>query len=169
MSNFETPKISKEINSDNYLLNCYLNLTKIKEIHFLFILIEILLNIFYELEIFIRGFQFQKISEQKNRLNIFLSMTNIFQQVPKLIKLIILLLFILIFDSLAFFIKIKRFKEKHFKLTILVDILEIIFFRTIMIFILNIFFSLNGIIFLIGCLFVIPHIYYTIYNFLYYH
>ena len=169
MSNFEIPKISKEINSDNYLLNCYLNLTRIKEIHLLFVLIEILLNIFYELEIFMRGFQFQEIDEKKSGLNFVLSITNIFQKIPQLIKIIILIAFILFFDSLAFFIKVKRFKEKHIRLTILVDIIEIIFFRTIMLFLLIIFFTLKGVNILIGCLFVIPHIYYTINNFAYNH
>ena len=39
MHNTDVPKIYKYINHDNYLLNCYKHLIRIKEIHFLFILI----------------------------------------------------------------------------------------------------------------------------------
>ena len=169
MSNLEIPKISKLINSDNYFLNCYANLTKRKEIHFLFILIEILLNIFYELEIFIRGFQYQEISQKTIGLNILSSITNIFRKIPGLIAFIILIIFIAILDSLAFFIKIKKFKKSHIRITILVDIFEILCFRTLMLLFFNLYCILNGVFFIIGSLIVIPHVYYTINNFLYYH
>ena len=137
MSNLEIPKISKLINSDNYFLNCYANLTKRKEIHFLFILIEILLNIFYELEIFIRGFQYQEIAQKTIGLNILSSITKIFRKIPGLIAFIILIIFIAILDSLAFFIKIKKFKKSHIRITILIDILEILCFRTLMLLFFN--------------------------------
>ena len=39
MSDLEFHKISKDINSDNYLINCYNHLTRLKIIHFLMIII----------------------------------------------------------------------------------------------------------------------------------
>ena len=69
MSSIEISKIDKNINSDNYLINCYENLIKIKVVHFLFILIEILLNALQELEVFIRGFNAENATKKNTGLN----------------------------------------------------------------------------------------------------
>ena len=66
----EAPKIYKEINSDNYLSNCYNHLTKIKGIHFFFILIEIILNIIQELETILRSYQLNFNEKNKPELNL---------------------------------------------------------------------------------------------------
>ena len=172
MSDFEIPKISKALNSDNYLLNCYNNLIKIKGIHFLFILIEILLNIIYEIEIMTKDTQYEYTSYLSNknfRLNFVSSIANIFRYIPELTTFFILFMFVLVLDSLAYYVAIKKFKEKHIRLKILVSLLDIFFWRTIMLIFLNLFFTLNGFYFLISCIFVIPHLYYIMRHFIYNH
>ena len=169
MSDFENPIFSGKINSNNYFINCYTHLSRIKGIHFLFILIEILLNIFYELETFLGDFHLLKTQKNKKELNIASFIANKCAQIPLVIKCIIILLFIIIFDSLYIFIRIKHFKMKYNSISILVFILEIIYFRPIVLLFLNLFFTLHGYIFVIGCFFLISHMYIIISNFLYNH
>ena len=168
MSDFETPAISKKINSDNYLINCYKHLTKIKEIHFLFILIEILLNISYQLETLLRGFQFNINNDYKG-LYIVSFITNKCDQIPLLLKFIMVILLILIFDLLYIFIKIKKFNKEYISIKIFVFFSEIICFRPTILLFLNLFFTLQGYIFIIGCLLLIPHICIIMHNFVYNH
>ena len=105
MSNIEeTPKINQKIYSDNYLLNCYNHLIKKKEIHFLLLFIEISLNIFQEIEIFINGF---KINSINNKFILF-NINNILQKISIVNKLLIIISSIIIFDFLYIFIKKKN-------------------------------------------------------------
>ena len=107
----DVPKIYKEINSHNYLINCYKHLTRIKGIHFLFILIELLLNIFQELETFVRNFRLDNISKNdKNKLNLVSIIIQSFEKIQAIIKLIAIILYIILFDGFYIFIKIKKFK-----------------------------------------------------------
>ena len=94
----DTPIIYQKIISDNYLSNCYVHLTKKKIIHFLFLLIEILLTIFQELEVFIRSFQLENINNNNFDLNIVSFISLRFNRISTIIKLIVLILFIIIFD-----------------------------------------------------------------------
>ena len=87
MSDIEIIKIDKKINSDNYFINCYKNLIRTKLAHFLFILIEILLNVLQELEVFIRGFKSENISKKNTGLNFISLLTNIFNKLPTFGKL----------------------------------------------------------------------------------
>ena len=169
MSDLEFHKISKDINSDNYLINCYNHLTRLKIIHFLMIIIELILNIVYELEILLRDFQFQNVNNKNLILNYISSISNIYHKIPPIINFIILFLFVFILDSLSIFLKKRKFKEKHIGIIIIADLLEIFFFRTSMIFFLNFFFIFNKEYFLISCIFVIPHIYFIMNNFMYNH
>ena len=74
MSEFYVPKIYEKINSDNYLINSYEHLTQIKTVHFLFILIEMIINTIQELEIFLRDLSSKEI---KNNVNyIYLDLFN---------------------------------------------------------------------------------------------
>ena len=68
MSDLENLKISKIINRENYFINSYKNLTRIKFIHILSVLIEIFLNIFLELEIILRGFKSENITKNNTGL-----------------------------------------------------------------------------------------------------
>ena len=68
---------TKEIKSDNYLVNCYKNLLRSKSLYFIFILIEMVLNIIEELETFIDGFNSQT---SQNKLNYISYITNKFDK-----------------------------------------------------------------------------------------
>ena len=69
MSNVKkTSKINQKNNSDNYLLNCYNHLIKKKGIYFLLIFIELAVNIFQELEIFINSFKLNSSINNKKLL-----------------------------------------------------------------------------------------------------
>ena len=140
MSFIETSKIDKNINSDNYLINCYENLIKIKAVHFLFILIEILLNILQELEVFIRGFTAENITKENTGLNFFSLLTNIFDKLPTYGKLAIIIFYMSIIELLYYLIKIRKFKINHIYIKIAVNFLEIFFFRTFTLIFLNFFF-----------------------------
>ena len=168
-SDTENLQIYKKINRDNYFSNSYIHLTKIKEIHFLFILIEILLNIFEELETFLRGFNSENITKNDTGLNYFSFIINNFDSLPAVIKLIIIIGFILIFDSLYIILTIKRFKKKYIHILIIVDILELFISRTFTLIFFNVFFTLKLEFFVVGCLFLFPHIYLIMNNFLYNH
>ena len=163
------PKIYNYINYDNYLLNCYKHLTRIKEIHFFFILIELLLNILQELEVFSRNFILDNISKDKTNLNLVSFFTINFNKIKSIIKLASVFGFIIIFDGLYFFIKIKKFKLKHIRISIIVNILEIFINRTFMLIFFNFVFTLNNEFFIIVCIILIPHIYLIMENFLYNH
>ena len=166
MSNNEIPQISKDINRDNYFVNCYTHLTRAKELHFLFILIEMTLNIIYELEIYLRGFDLKKVH---NSLNLVSYIIKSFNEIPSLIKIITVYLYLIIFILLNIFVIIKKFKIFHIRITLLVDILEIFCFRAFLLIFLNCFFTLDPIFFIIGCILLIPYIYLIMKNFLYNH
>ena len=161
----ETPKIYKEINTDNYLINCYNHLTKIKGIHFIFLLIEIFFNIILELETFIRGYKL-KIDNNNPKLNLVSIITIKFDRLHNIIKLIIIVLFILIFDSLYIIIKLKKFKKRQINILIIANILELFIYRTSLLIFFILFFTIKSELFIIGCLFLVFHIYLIMSNFL---
>ena len=130
MSSFEISKIDKNINSDNYLINCYENLFRSKVVYFLFILIEILLNILQELEVFIRGFTAENIAKKNLGLNFVSLLTNVFDKLPTFGKFIIIILYISFIELLYYFIKKGKFKIKYIYIKIGVNFLEIFIFRT---------------------------------------
>ena len=169
MSDLENLKISKIINRENYFINSYKNLTRIKFIHILSVLIEIFLNIFLELEIILRGFKSENITKNNTGLNYVSFITNNFNKIQILIRLGIITLLILIFNSLYLLIKIKKFKLSHMYIKIIVNLIELIYFRAFMLLNFNLFFTLKGEYFLIGCLFFIPQLLLIINNFLYNH
>ena len=105
MSYIEITKIDKNINSDNYFINCYENLTRIKLVHFLFKLIEILLNVLQELEVFIRGFKAENITKKNTGLNSNSLLTNIFDKLPTYGKLAIIIFYISIIELSYYLIK----------------------------------------------------------------
>ena len=69
MSDIENLKINKIINHDNYFINSYKSLTRIKFVHIFFAIIEIFLNIFLELEIILRGFKTENMTKINTGLN----------------------------------------------------------------------------------------------------
>ena len=166
MNDMEIPKIYKEINSDNYLINCYRNITRTKPIHFFLILIEVLLILFQELEIYLGRFNNY---ENKNK---FLNISYIAKRFDKLhanVKQIIILLHIIIFDGLYYYLKNKSFKRQNIFISIISNILELIHFRLFTLIFSNLLFKLKYTYYLMMLLLSIPHIYIIINNFLYNH
>ena len=169
MSDLITSKIRNAINSDNYLINCYINLTNIKNIHFLFILIEIFLNLFQELELFINDFSLENATKKKFILNYNFLLIYYFNKIPQIAKLISIFIIILIFDLLYIFIKTKKFRKNNIFNIIIINLLELFYFRAFMLIFLDMFCTLKEVYFIIGCFIIFIHISLTINNFLYNH
>ena len=169
MSDLENLKINKIINNENYFINSYKSLTRIKFIHILFALIEIFLNIFLELEIILSGFKMNNITKNSTGLNYVSFIANSFKKINKLIRLVIMILLIVLFDALYLLIKLKKFKLSHIYIKIIVNFIELIYFRTFTLIIFNLFFTLKGEHSLIGFFFFIPQLLIIIRNFLYNH
>ncbi len=167
--NNEIPEINKKINSDNYLSNCYIHLIKIKQIHYIFILIEILLNIFQELETFLRGFNQADITKTNTGLNIVSGITSGIDRFQGSVRFLILISIIIIFDFLYFILKYKKYKIKYIHISIIVNLLELVIYRPLSLLLFNIFFKFNTAFFILGCFFLIPHIYIIMSNFIYNH
>ena len=169
MSDSDIKNIYKKITSNNYLSNCYRQLTTSKIIHFIFILIEILLNLLHELDIFLRDFIYDNGELEINKLSLISYITIKINKLQEVYRLYIIFSFIIIFDSLFIFFKKKNFLIKHTYISIIINILELFYFRLIVLLFLNLLFSLSKFYFLISLLFCLPHIYLIISNFFYNH
>ena len=100
MSEYKRTKIYMLNSYDNYLINSYLSLIRIKTVHFLFILIEILLNIFQELDIFVNGLKLVNISNTDFNFNVVSLITREFEKLSPFVNLLFLIFIIAILDSL---------------------------------------------------------------------
>ena len=110
MSEPNIKNIYKKIISNNYLSNSYRHLTRSKVIHFLVLLIEIVLNIIEELDAFIRDFNPGSIGKEKNKLSFISILTEeINNNLPKIFKIVLMLIYVIIFDSLYLFLEKKIF------------------------------------------------------------
>ena len=147
MSYLDNLKFTKIINHENYFINSYKSLTRIKFIHILSVLIEIFLNTFLELEIILRGFKSENITKNNTGLNYVSFITNNFNKIQILIRLGIITLLILMFGSLYFLIKIKKFKLSHMYIKIIVNIIELAYLRSFMLLNFNFFLLLKQSIF----------------------
>jgi len=165
----EIPLISKIINSNNYLLNSYRLLTRSKTIHFISILIEMMINIFQEIELFYRGYKRDKNEIIFLGFSFILFINNAFDSLKAIIKLFIIIIYVILIDFLYIFFETKNFKIKHIRNMIIINILDIFCFRTFMLIFLNFFFLLPTESFIIGSIFVIIHIFLIAHNFLYNH
>ena len=170
MSEPNIKNIYKKIISNNYLSNSYRHLTRSKVIHFLVLLIEIVLNIIEELDAFIRDFNPGSIGKEKNKLSFISILTEeINNNLPKIFKIVLMLIYVIIFDSLYLFLEKKNFLIKYTYIAIIVNILELFHFRILMIFHYNMLFSLTSLSFLVTAIILSPHLYLIIHNFLYNH
>ena len=166
MSEFYIPKIYEKINSDNYLINSYEHLTQIKAVHFLFILIEMIINTIQELEIFLKDLSSKEIKSNVNYISRFVQLLD---NLKIVIRILIIILFMFIFDFIFVYLRKKRFKKKYIIVAIMINVLELFYFRSFMLIYLDLLFSLPDLYFLLGILFFIPHFYLTINHFLYDH
>ena len=166
MSDFYSSKFQIEINSDNYLVNCYKSIAKTKAIHFLFILIEIFMNFFQEIELDLKNVSSDEI---KLDLNYIRKITIAFDKISMIVKLIVIIVYILVFDAIYIILRIQKFKKKYIIVSILINILELFHFRIFSLIFFNLFFTLPNIYFIISCIFVVPHLCLIIHHFLYNH
>ena len=166
-SDLET--IYKKISLINYLSNSYRYLIKAKTIHFILILIEILLNIIQELDIFIKDFNQDNKEINSNKLNFISFITLKYNKLKKSLKIIILILIVCIFDCLYLLLNKKNFTINNIFLTIIVNILELFYFRIFMLIFFKFLFSFNDVILIILIILFSPHIYLIINNFSYHH
>ena len=166
MSEYYSPKFHFDINSDNYLVNCYKYIAKAKTIHFLFILIEIIMNVFQEIELDLKN-----ASSDKNKLdlNYLRKITVAFDKISTIVKLIVIILYILVFDVIYIILRIQKFKKKYVIISILINILELFHFRLFVLIFFNLFFTLPNIYFTISCIFVVPHLCLIVHHFFYDH
>ena len=103
----EIPRISKIINSNNYFLNSYRVLTRSKTIHFLSILIEMIINILQEIDIFHRGYNKENNEKILWSFNFISIINNAFDNLKAIIKLFIIIIYAILIDFLYFFFEKK--------------------------------------------------------------
>ena len=169
MSDFDIKNNNKSITSNNYLSNCYRHLTRSKIIHFFFLLIEMLLNIIQELDILYNDFIPINEVQNNSRLGFILYIIIKINKLKEIAKLLIMIIFVIIFDLLYLFFKRKNFLIKHTYISIILNILELIYFRLFILIFFNLLFTLTKFYFLIGLFLFMPHIYVIIENYLYNH
>ena len=117
---------------DNYyLINVYKHMIKSKFLHFFISLIEILLNILQELNIFLNINNSEEISE-KSMMNFMLRLSNKTTDLSSLIKFGLLFSYTLLFDSLYIFVTKRKFHRRLKRCLTLFNIFEILYFRTLM-------------------------------------
>ena len=169
MSDLNIKNNNKIITSNNYLSNCYRHLTRSKVVHFLFLLIEMFVNIIQELDILYNDFIPINDAEKKSKLGFILNIIIKINKINEIAKLIIMIIVAIIFDLLYIFFKRKNFLIRHTFISIILNILELIYFRLFILIFFNLLFSLSKFTFLIGLILFLPHIYIIIENFLYNH
>jgi len=165
MSGNEIPKIYKKINSNNYFSNCYRILTRSKAVHFLCILIEMIINILQELELFIKMYK----SDENSSLNYISYITDIFDKLNANIKLMIMVPILVLIDIIYYIYTKNNYKAKNIGNAIIINILELFFFRTVVLIYFNFYFTIRKEYFLLSCIFLFMHIYLIINNFYYNH
>ena len=146
------------VTNNNYLINAYQHIIKNKFVHFIFTLIEILLNIFQELNIYFC----QNNSEEKyiiEFMNVMIIKTNKISNLSSFLKMLILFAYTLIFDLIYLFFKERKIERRKKRFLLIFNFLEFLYFRTLMLLYLNVFFSLQYIYFVISIILLIPHIY----------
>ena len=156
--------IHKKISTNNYLSNCYRNLTRAKVVHFILILIETALNILNLLDIILNDYL-----REKTNLKYIAPIPLLFKKFSNGSKLFIIIFFVLVFDSMHIILNMKDFKKNKIYIKIIINFLELFHFRVFLLLYFYLFFSLAEGYFLIALIFVIFHIYLIIDNFRYCH
>ena len=169
MSDSNIKNIYGNIISNNYFSNSYRHLTNSKIIHFLVLLLEMLLNIIQELDILVNDFKPLDEKEKKTKLSFIIYITIKIYNFKQIVKLIIMFIFVLLFDLVYLFFKKKNFLIKHTYISIIINILELIYFRVFILIFFDLLFTLTKFYFLIALILSLPHIYLVLKNFLYNH
>ena len=130
------PNAYYSLYNNYYLSNSYKYLIRSKAVHFMVTLIEILLNIIQELFIFLQGFNTQK-NTQKKILQIISFIPEKIQGLTSITKLIVTILYILIFDAFYYFLGRNKYKKEKPYICFVFDIVELFFFRISMLLFFN--------------------------------
>jgi len=166
------PKLSslgKKIKEDNYLSNCYRRIIRSKIIHFLFFLIESFLIIIQEIDIINREFKSRYLSQDKKIISPIILVICIFDNFPEYLNYLIIILSLLIFNSLYIYFCKKDLKQTNIFFSIIINILEIFYFRLYMLFFYTLLFTLTKLYFLSSFILSLIQAYLIINNFLYNH
>ena len=156
MKGYKVPKRFYIIRNNNYLLNAYKHIIKAKLFHFIFAIVEILLNIFQEINISIFRYNIGEIP--KNKFITFITeLQNKIINYSSFFKFIILICYTIIFDIIYIILTKKQLSKRHKRLLLIFNILEILYFRILMLIYLNILFSLTFLYFIISFIILIPH------------
>ena len=164
----EAPNSYYSLYNNNYLANCYKYLIRSKTVHFITSLIETLLNIGQELFIFYRGYNLDN-NNSNTFIKIILFFPENIERLSMIIKILIVIIYITLFDLLYYFLGKFKYKKEGIYILILYNIFELIYFRISMLLFLNIFFCLTYIYFFILLVLLFLHLYITSHHFLYNH
>ena len=164
MNEIDIKNIYKKISTNNYLSNCYRNLTRSIVVHFILILIETALNILNILDLILNNFYRQNIN-----LKYIAPIPLLFKHLSQTTRLFMIILGVVVFDSMHIILLIKDFKKKKIYIKIIINFIELFHFRVFLLIFFYLFFSLEDIHFLIGLIFIAIHIYLIINDFLYCH
>ena len=171
MNDDNIPEKFSSIRDNNYLVNAYKYVIKVELTHFITALIETILNIIQELNIFLHKNN-SDFNCNHHFLDSILRFQNEINDLSTLIRLIILLVISSFFNMLYLFLSKKKFHRKSRSLSLLFNLLELFYFRIFMLVSLNIFFSLHYIYFFLLLVFFVPHLFlikdHFLYNHLYY-
>ena len=160
---------SEKVKEDYYFLNCYRRLTRSKTIHVFFLLFEFLLILFQEIDTFQRGFKPRYKTEGKIILSPIILLIQELDNCPEYTKFIIIIVTILIFDSIYIFLCRKNIKNNSILLYIIVNFLELFYFRLYTIFFYSLLFALTKQYFIFAFLLSLYDAYLRIFNFLHNH
>ena len=161
--------IYHHIKSNHYLSNCYRHIINSKIIHFFIIIIEVALNVFQELDIILRDFSGLYEDARFKKFNYINSIITEFNKLSNFIKLIIIIIFVLIFDFLYILLQRYNFAIRRIHIMIIINILELIYFRLIESIFLSLLFSFRKLYLLVCMILLLPHMFLIINNFMYNH
>ena len=167
-NNSEVPNAYYSLYNNNYLPNSYKYLIRAKLFHFIDAFLETILNIIQELYIFLKGYNSES-KDENNILNILTFFPELMKNLSKEIKIIIVILYIIVFDGVYFILGRYKFKKRNKYISILFNFIELFYFRISMLLFLGIYCSLSTLSCFIFLFILVPHLYITFYHFLYNH
>ena len=132
----------KYFSKNNYLHNCYLSIIKSKTIHILIIIIEVSFTLTQELDIYFRGYKHRTTIKNSKTISPSLLLILALDKLSVNQKMCLLIIPVIIFDIVYFFYKYYNIEQKDFISMIIINLLELIFFRLYTLFHLNLLFSL---------------------------
>ena len=165
----ELSSIDKKMKEDNYFINCYRLLIRSKFIHFLLLLIEILLILLQEIDIFQRGFKPMYNTNGEIIISPIILLIKKFNNFPDYVNFLITILSMIIFDTLYLLLCRKDIRKKNIYYKIIINLLEFFFFRIYVLFFYSLLFILTKLYFLTSFILSLYHAYLIINNFLYNH